>query len=535
MFRPFRQDGNPIPALTALSDALCRAPRSSAADIFRRRNEAGNCPANQRCDGNSIAGWCLRIACLFCFLPFLTDAGPGHAQSADRLAQVSKIFVDSLGTDHGAAEIREQMIRRLRKSQDVQVVSSAIEADALIRGTGRIWVTGHISLNPHTHSPSQPTFGGFLSAEVVGRNGQTLWSYLVSPSDFVWNGITDDLARQLVNKLLAELKAESKLGPAAPAPVQQLAGTLKGAGATFPAPLYQQWFQYYQEQDPNAHIAYDAVGSEEGIKRLKERSVDFGASEMPLSDQAMTEAGQRFRHVPSALGAVVVIYNVNGLRENLNFTPETLSGIYLGRIRKWNDPEIRKSNRGADLPDTDIAVVHRSDGSGTSFVFTDYLSRVSAQWKTSVGAGTTVQWPVGIGAKANEGVASIVQQTPNSIGYVEFIYALQHELRYGTVRNASGNFIAASISSVTAAAARNNAPSQDFRVSITNPAGKDAYPISTYTWLLVPERMNDKNKQKVLMDLLGWALTSGQKKCAELGYAPLPPEIAKAALDSLSR
>lgn len=470
------------------------------------------------------------------FAQLSVGAASGNAQVADRLLQVKKIYVDSLGADHGAAEIREQLIRRLRRSRDIQLVSNPTEADAVLKGTARIWVTGHISPNARTHSPSQPTFGGFLSAELVGGKDDTLWSYLASPSEFVWNGIADDLAGQLANKLLGSLKAGDRQGPVAAGPVGQIQVSLKGAGATFPAPLYRRWFQTYQEEYPNVRIGFDAVGSEEGIKRLEERTVDFGASEMPLSDEAMLRAGQRFKHLPTVLGAVVVIYNVNGLHQYLNFTPETLSGIYLGRIRKWNAPEIRRSNPDASLPNADIVVVHRSDGSGTSFVWSDYLSKVDARWKESVGAGTTVQWPVGIGAERNEGVAAQVQQTPNSIGYVEFIYALQHELRFGAVRNAAGQFVLASISSVTAAAAAGSgAANKDFRVSITNPPGKDAYPISTYTWLLVPEVMEDSNGKAVMTQLLRWVLTSGQRKCSALGYAPLPPEVAKDALESLAR
>ena len=476
-------------------------------------------------------------ASLFALLVLVSaSAIGGSAQGAERLSQVKKLYVDSLGTDRGAAEMREQMVRLLRKSHDVQVVSDPKEADALIRGTGRIWITGHVTLNPRSHGSSQPTFEGFLSAEVVGKNGDTLWSYLVSPSNFPWNGITDDLAHQLVSKLLAALKGESQQEPPAAGPAEQVEGTLRGAGATFPAPLYQRWFELFQEQNPKAHISYDAVDSAEGIQRLEEGKADFAASEMPLSDQAMSEAHQRFIHLPAVLGAVVAIYNVTGLHQNLNFTPETLSGIFLGKITRWNDPQIRKSNRGAVLPDADIVVVHRSDGSGTSFVWSDYLSKISPQWKASVGAGATVQWPVGIGAEGNEGVASAVQQTPNSIGYVEFIYAIQHELSFGAVRNAAGQFIKANISSVTAAAAATAGTlGHDFRVSITNPPGDDAYPVATYTWLLLPERMDDKHKKSVMTELLGWALTSGQKKCSALGYAPLPAEVAKRALDSFDQ
>ena len=484
---------------------------------------------------NPLRGSALTLASALCALLVLASAC-GYAQVAERLSQVRKVYVDSFGTGHGADEMRQQLVHRLRKSHDIQVVSDPREADALVRGTGRIWVTGYLFLNSRSHSPIETAFGGFLSAEVVGKNGDTLWSYLVTPSRFLWNSITDDLASQIVNKMLASLKEEDQQKHNAEVPVEQVAGTLQGAGATFPALLYQRWFELFQEQEPNVHIRYDAVGSEEGIQRLQAHKVDFAASDMPLSDAVMAESRQRFLHIPAVLGAVVVIYNVNGRQQELNFTPETLSGIFLGRIKKWNDQEIRRSNRGAALPDAEIVVVHRSDGSGTSFIWTDYLSKISSQWKASVGSGTTVRWPVGIGAERNEGVAAAVQQTPNSIGYVEFIYAIQHELSFGAVRNAAGWFIKPSISSVTdAAAGTSGAPGEDLRVSITNSSGKDAYPIASYTWLLLPEQTEDENKKNVEAELLRWVLTTGQKKCSALGYAPLPAAVAKRALESVDR
>lgn len=472
---------------------------------------------------------------IFTVLALLSaGAAGGYAQTAERPSQVKKLYVESLGTDKHATEIREQMILRLRKSHELEVVSDPRQADALIKGTSRVWVTGHVSLSPRSHL-NQPTFEGFLSVELVSKNGETLWSYLVSPSKFPWSGIEDDLARQMVGKMLVALKGEDQPEQPAAASAAMPQATLKGAGATFPAPLYQHWFELFQEEHPNLHISYDAVGSAEGIQRLQAGKADFAASEMPLSDEEMEKAHDRFLHMPVVLGAVVVIYNVKGVRRSLIFTPEILSGIFLGKIRKWNDPEIRKSNRGAALPAADIVVVHRSDGSGTTFVWTDYLSKISPQWKTSVGAGATVPWPVGIGAEHNEGVASAVQQTANSIGYVEFIYALQHELSFGTIRNSAGEFVKASISSVTgAAAAMAGNQSQDFRVSITNPPGEGTYPIATYTWLLLPEQTEDKTKKDALTELLRWVLTSGQKKCSALGYAPLPPEVAKRALDSFA-
>ena len=479
----------------------------------------------------------IRIAAGLCTLPLLisTTAAGGYGQGTERLSQVRKVYVDSLGTDRGAADMREQMVRRLRRSHEIEVVSESKDADAVIRGTGRTWITGHVSASPRSHRLVEPAFGGFLSVEVIGKNGDTLWSYLVTPSNLTWNSISDDLARQMTDKLLASIRGEGKQEVATADQVTQLEGTLKGGGATFPAPLYQRWFELFQEHYPNSHISYDAVGSGEGIERLRSRELDFGASEMPLSDEVMAEAHQRFIHVPTVLGAVVIIYNVTDLHQTLKFTPDILSGIFLGKIHKWNDPLIRKANRGVALPEVDIVVVHRSDGSGTSFVWTDYLSKVSPQWKSSVGASTSVQWPVGIGAERNEGVASTVQRTANSIGYVEFIYALQHELSFGAVRNAAGQFIQASIASVTAAAASSDSSGQDFRVSITDAPGKAAYPIATYTWQLLPEQIDDKNKKALLGELLRWELTSGQKKCSALGYAPLPAQIAQHALDSLNQ
>lgn len=468
-------------------------------------------------------------------LAVLLPAGgvSGHAQVAEQLSQVKKLYVGSLGTDNGAAEMREQVVRQLRRSHEVRVVADLKEADASIQGAGRIWTTGYISLNPHSHNSSQPVLEGFLSLEMTGKNGATLWSYLVTPSKLPWHGIADDLAHQLVGKLLRAIEEESRPAPSLASMEVKSEGTLKGAGATFPSPLYRQWFELFQDDHPGVHISYEAVGSAEGIRQLQEGEVDFAASEMPLSDATMSEAHRRFLHVPSVLGAVVPIYNVKGLHQSLNFTSDTLAGIFLGRIRKWNDPQIRMSNRGAALPDADIVVVHRSDGSGTSFVWTDYLSKISPSWKAAVGAGTSVQWPVGAEAEGNEGVASAVQQTPNSIGYVEFIYAIQHELSFGAVGNAAGEFIKASISSVTAAAVATSSRDYDVRVSITNPSGKDAYPIATYTWLLLPEPMEEKNRKAVLLDLVRWMLTSGQAKCSALGYAPLPIDVTKRALDSL--
>ncbi len=257
---------------------------------------------------------------------------------------------------------------------------------------------------------------------------------------------------------------------------------LTAAGATFPAPVYQKWFTSFTEKDENIRIRYDAVGSQEGIQKFSKGEVDFAATDMPLSDEKLAQIGRKAFHFATVLGAVVPVYNVSGLREDLRFTPEILAGIYLGKITKWNDPQIRSVNHGAPLPDAEIAVFHRSDGSGTTFAWTDYLSKVSPQWRSAVGADVTVHWPVGNGAERNEGIAQGVQETPNSIGYVEFIFAIQHKLSFGLVRNAAGRFIQADLPSLTAAAVGTPAMGSDFRISITNAVGKDSYPIATFTW-----------------------------------------------------
>ena len=473
------------------------------------------------------------LSCGLVMLVLMLASG-ARAQSAERLSQVKKVYVDSLGDSRREGEMRSQIVRRLGKSQDVRAVQNATDADAVIKGTEQIWTTGEVSLSPRSHSVNQAVYEGFLSVELVGKNHQTLWSYLVTPSRFRWGSITEDLAAQLVSRLLADAKGRSQPEESsASATPQDARAALKGAGATFPAPLYRKWFELFEERHADVHIDYDAVGSGEGIRRLIEGQIDFGASEMPLSDQAMSDAHRHFLHIPVVVGAVVPIYNVPGLRQKINFTPEILAGIYLGKIKEWDDPQIKKANPGAALPKAEIVVIHRSDGSGTSFVWSEYLSKVSPEWKASVGAGVAVRWPVGVEAEYNEGVAATVQRTPDSIGYVEFIYAIQHELSFGTVRNAAGQFIKADIASVTEAARTAGALDRDSRASITDAPGKAAYPIATYTWLLLPEKIEDKNKRAALLELIRWVLTSGQKSCSALGYAPLPPDIAKRGLDSV--
>jgi phosphate transport system substrate-binding protein len=305
---------------------------------------------------------------------------------------------------------------------------------------------------------------------------------------------------------------------------------LQGAGASFPNPLYQKWLSEYGKSHGNVKIDYQSIGSGGGIKQLKEQTVDFGASDAPMSDADLKSAPGEIIHVPTVLGAVVITYNLEGISQPLKFSPEAIADIFLGKIKKWNDPKIAADNAGVTLPDKDITVVHRSDSSGTSAVFTDYLSKVSPEWKEKVGAGTAPSWPIGLGGKGNEGVTGQVKSTPNTIGYIELAYAVQNKLPVAQVKNSSGSYITPSIDAVTAAASASagNTP-DDLRVSITNAAGAQAYPISSYTYILVYKNQKDAGKGKALVDFLWWGIHDGEAFAKELQYAPLPADIVKRA------
>ncbi|TAM81516.1 MAG: phosphate ABC transporter substrate-binding protein PstS [Acidobacteria bacterium] len=312
--------------------------------------------------------------------------------------------------------------------------------------------------------------------------------------------------------------------------------TLNAAGATFPYPIYSKWFSEYQKIHPNIAINYQSIGSGGGIRQLHAGTVDFGASDMPLKDDMLKQLNLQIVQFPTVLGAVVPSYNIPGVEVPLKFTAASLAGIYLGKITKWNAPEIRKNNPGVELPAKDITVVHRSDGSGTTFVWTDYLSKVSPEWKSKVGSNTSVQWPVGLGGKGNEGVAGVVKQTPYSIGYVELIYALQNKMSYGLVQNSSGNFVKASLETAKEAAADAAGEMQnDVRVSITDPPGKDAYPICSFTYLLIPVHIADAAKRDAIKDFLHWMLTDGQGMVESLDYGQLPDLVKQINTEHISQ
>ena len=311
---------------------------------------------------------------------------------------------------------------------------------------------------------------------------------------------------------------------------------LNAAGATFPYPMYSKWFDVYHQAHPDVQINYQSIGSGGGIRQLIDKTVDFGASDGPMNDDQLKQASVPILHFPTVLGADVPSYNLPGVSAELNFTPDAIAGIFLGKITKWNDPAITGANPGVKLPSDDIVVVHRSDGSGTTYIWTDYLSKISPEWQTKVGKATSVNWPVGLGGKGNEGVAGLIQQTPDSVGYIELIYAIQNKIAYGRVKNSSGAFVKADLASVSAAAAAaSKFMPDDFRVSITNPEGKTAYPIASFTWLLIPAKFGDAAKRDAVKDFLKWMMTDGQQYCEGLAYAKLPKEVVTKEMKAIAQ
>ncbi len=307
---------------------------------------------------------------------------------------------------------------------------------------------------------------------------------------------------------------------------------LTGAGATFPYPIYSKWFSEYSAAHPGVEVNYQSIGSGGGIRQVTAGLVDFGASDGPMTDQQLAESKVKLIHIPTVLGAVVPVFNVPGVN-NVRFSADVLADIYLGKIQSWDDARIAKDNPGVKLPGQKIIVVHRSDGSGTSYIFTDYLSKVSKEWASGPGKGTAPSWPVGVGGKGNEGVAGLVRQLPGSIGYVELIYALQNRIHFGEVKNPAGNWVKASIQGVTEAAGSVKQIPADYRVSITNAPGAESYPIASFTWLLIPLKSADPAKGRVIKDMLSWIVKSGQTEVTALSYAPLPEALAERVLKSI--
>ncbi|MGB7220123.1 MAG: phosphate ABC transporter substrate-binding protein PstS [Vicinamibacterales bacterium] len=335
-----------------------------------------------------------------------------------------------------------------------------------------------------------------------------------------------------IHKVLATIAAVVVMAGAVAAQTIQI----NGAGATFPYPIYSKWFSEYNKLHPNVQINYQSIGSGGGIRQLTAQTVFFGATDGPMTSDQLVAAAGKVHHLPTVLGGVVPIYNIPGVNVELKFTGQVLADIFLGKITTWNDPAIAKLNPGVNFPGSAVTVVHRSDASGTSYIWVDYLAKISPEWKTRVGVATAVNWPAGVGGKGNEGVAGLVTQTPGSIGYVELIYALQSKINYGSVQNMAGEFVKSSVASVTAAAAAATAAMPaDFRVSIVNAPGPGVYPIASFTWILLYENPKDKVQSRTMVEFMKWALTDGQKFATELGYAPLPASIVELEMATLAK
>jgi phosphate ABC transporter phosphate-binding protein len=451
------------------------------------------------------------------------------SESVDSLSKVKTLYIAPLKGTAEADRLREGLARHLAGSR-FKLVQSPKSAEAILTGTVEIWVKGYVSVDPRAPSANrQAAYAGYFSVEVSSPDGEPLWSSLVTPHKPIWSDITDNLASNAARKLMVAAEAPRPSGSAPPAPGALAKTSLSAAGATFPAPLYQKWFEDFEQQHPGVHLRYSPIGSQAGVERLVAREIDFAGSDVLPAAAVGASAASHFQLIGTVLGAVVPIYNLNGVARVLHFSPEILADIYLGRAQKWNDEAIRRLNKGASLPDAAIKVIHRSDGSGTTWIWSDFLSKTSPSWSSSVGRGTTLHWPAGVGAEGNDGVAEAVRSTPNSIGYVELTYAIRRKLSFGAVRNRAGQFIQADLESV-AEAARAVPVSDDSAHTLTASSAKLAYPIAAFTWLVLPTEVTDPSKRAALAELLKWILTSGQKDCSSLGYAPLPREVVESQL-----
>jgi ABC-type phosphate transport system substrate-binding protein len=345
-------------------------------------------------------------------------------QTANSFSSVKKLFVESFGAEKQDELLRQSLLARLKKSEEYTIVDSVRDADAILKGNGRIWVKGYFTISSRAPAADrQPVYAGYLSVEITGKGGEPLWSCLVTPSRFSWTNVADNLTQEMLRA-----KTDTTTTGVVSGVKQSLAqADLNGAGATFPAPIYRLWFQSFQREHPEVRLSYSAVGSELGVRMLVEKEVDCAASD--ASPQEMSTAAfhdTKFHRFATVLGGVVPIYHVEGLTRDLNFTADTLAAIYLGKVTRWNDAKIRNSNRGVNLPDAPIVVIHRSDGSGSTYAWSDFLFRTNPEWKDKIGMDTKLKWPIGQGAEGSEGVASEVEKTPNAIGYVDFVYAIQH-------------------------------------------------------------------------------------------------------------
>ena len=467
--------------------------------------------------------WLTAMACVAISFPMAAWQAPASQGPAPH-SQLKRLYVEPFATKAGSERLRGDVIAELRKASSISLVSNESDADEILGGGGEIWVKGYRSLNPRSSTApanGTPIYGGYLSVELRNTNGETIWSDLLTPSSGS-EDVSKDLAKRIAKHVA---NAVEKAVPAAqPAAATQPSINLKGAGATFPYPVYQKWFVNYRRENPNVELTYDAIGSEAGVRKLLAGEVDFGASDSPeaISELAPGQEG-RYLLFPSVVGAVVPIVNLPGLTGEIRFTPEALAGIYLGTIKKWNDPILARANRGLHLPDLEIVVVHRAEGSGTSYAWTDYLSKTSPAWKAQVGTALAPKWPCGRAATGNDGVAKLVKEFGGAIGYVQFIYALDNHVSFGKVRNQHGEFVEASLESI--AAAVSGEVRNDFKMSLVDAGGPGAYPIASFTWLVVPAHVADDATRSSIAAFLKWMLGPGQAQAAALGYLELPKDL----------
>jgi phosphate ABC transporter phosphate-binding protein len=450
--------------------------------------------------------------------------------------RVDRLYVEAFVTKSPTDTFQKDVTAELRKINSISLTPDESSADLILGGGGEIWIKGY---RPFTHRSEMrlptngtPVYGGYVAVELKNKQGVTLWSDLVTPGSS-----SEDAAKDIAKLIAKHVAYALEMGQTLPVtePLPQPMVVLKGAGATFPYPVYSKWFANYRRENMEVEITYDPDGSEAGVRKLLAGEVDFSASDSreAIHDLAPGEES-KYVLLPSVVGAVVPIVNLPGLPSDISFTSDALAGIFLGRIKKWNDPILKKINPSVALPDLNIVVIHRAEGSGTSYAWTDYLSKTSEEWKTAVGAGLDPKWPIGRAAAGNDGVAKLVKELGGSIGYVEYIYALQNHLNYGKVRNRNGEFVEASLESIAAAVSHGAQNRDDLNVSIVDAPGAGSYPITTFTWLIVPAHVPGDAKRTAIISFLRWTLGPGQRQAAALGYLALPKEIMGMEADAIA-
>jgi phosphate transport system substrate-binding protein len=453
-----------------------------------------------------------------------------NAQTAATLNQVRKIYVAPMRNQ----PLYQELIDTIRHNKDLRLSSEA-QSDAVLQGSGDLWIRAYHSLSPRARANdvyAEAIYSGYLSAVVKGKDGEILWSYFANPKRAsLGRDLKRNLATQLVDKLTDAI-AQPPEKITAPSGVLDKPMNLRGAGATFPFPIYQEWFSSFHNKNRWALFGYDAIGSEKGMQQLAAGNLDFaGTDEIP----ADKKSGVSFQNFPTVAGAIVLIYNLPDFDGDLRFSPSVLSSILSGRIKQWSDPALKSLNRGAALPDKPIRVVHRSEGSGTTYALTDYISKADRNWANSLGTGFQISWPAGVGAEGNEGVAKLVQDTPFSVGYVEFIYAFRRRLDFASIQNSAGQFVQADLSSISEAAMSSAKSAQlDDALSFSNAPGANSYPITSLSWLMIPTHRDTSAKSEALRQFLEWMLIAGQRQCMALGYVPLPESVVAAARARIS-